>query len=394
MQECRWDLWGDVLSDIGCLRDRSGKGWKLFVQLAALPPGVPAPLRGAVWQELCAATGADEQVQAAAWPALGQYSYAQLIAQRSAAEEQILKDVPRTLPQHELFKDRGGQGQTALFNVVKAFSLHDEEVGYCQGIANLTATLLLANYMHEEAAFSTLCELMSAQRYGPLRRQYVPGMPMLRLRMWQLERLLSVHLPRFSSHLTTLGILPTTFASEWFLTLFAQGDWPTAWVARVWDEFLLHGIVAIFATALAVCSLAESQCCVTATDIATTDISVRAQSSQPPHPSGLANCWDFERTVALLRRGIASQCCSDGTAVEGEHTEQKRRRDQLIDGSGGDAALTYISDGSGSCGSASTATTGSEPCITMTAVASHLLSSSTAMMARIGGQKALAKLEK
>ena len=333
-QPVQWEQWGAVMAEADCLQLRSGKGWRLFLRL--LPQGVPAPLRGKVWQELSGATAAGSGPP---------HRYARLLGRRSAAEEQIMKDVPRTLPHHELFRERSGHGQTALFNVSKGFALHDEEVGYCQGIANVAAMLLIANSMDEEAAFSTLCVLMSSPSYGPLRRQYVPGMPMLQLRMWQLEKLLALHLPRLSAHLSSLGILPTTFASEWFLTLFAY-NWPTPWVARVWDLFLVHGTAAIFAAALAVCILAEAECCAAPAASATAATTAPAQAGRT-----VAACWDFERTVALLRRGIATRCA---------HTMS------------GDAEISPDAEH----------------------VASRLLESMTTFLSSLGGQKALAKLER
>lgn len=54
----------------------------------------------------------------------------------------IQRDIPRTYPELEFFKD-AGRGQAALFNVIKAYSLHDKEVGYCQGSAFIVGLLLL-----------------------------------------------------------------------------------------------------------------------------------------------------------------------------------------------------------------------------------------------------------
>lgn len=53
-----------------------------------------------------------------------------------------MRDIPRTYPELEFFKD-GGRGQQALFNVIKAYSIHDKEVGYCQGSAFIVGQLLL-----------------------------------------------------------------------------------------------------------------------------------------------------------------------------------------------------------------------------------------------------------
>ena len=38
-------------------------------------------------------------------------------------------DATRTYPEHQFFAERGGVGQEALFNVMKAYSVHDREVG-------------------------------------------------------------------------------------------------------------------------------------------------------------------------------------------------------------------------------------------------------------------------
>lgn len=46
----------------------------------------------------------------------------------------------------------------SLFNVMKAYSLHDREVGYCQGSAFIVGLLLMQ--MPEEEAFAVLVKLM------------------------------------------------------------------------------------------------------------------------------------------------------------------------------------------------------------------------------------------
>lgn len=54
----------------------------------------------------------------------------------------ILRDIPRTYPEKEFFRN-GGSGQQSLFNVIKSYSIHDREVGYCQGSAFIVGQLLL-----------------------------------------------------------------------------------------------------------------------------------------------------------------------------------------------------------------------------------------------------------
>lgn len=69
--------------------------------------------------------------------------YRELLDETSSHEKLILRDLARTFPGHQYFKERGGAGQEGLFNVVKAYSLYDPEVGYCQGLAFVVGPLLL-----------------------------------------------------------------------------------------------------------------------------------------------------------------------------------------------------------------------------------------------------------
>lgn len=50
-------------------------------------------------------------------------SYKALLKLPSPHEKSIVKDLNRTFPHHQFFKDGGGTGQESLFMVVKAYSL-------------------------------------------------------------------------------------------------------------------------------------------------------------------------------------------------------------------------------------------------------------------------------
>ncbi|EFB29437.1 hypothetical protein PANDA_005164 [Ailuropoda melanoleuca] len=68
-------------------------------------------------------------------------------AKDSAQESVITRDIHRTFPAHDYFKDTGGDGQESLYKICKAYSVYDEDIGYCQGQSFLAAVLLL----HKEA---------------------------------------------------------------------------------------------------------------------------------------------------------------------------------------------------------------------------------------------------
>ena len=113
--------------------------------------------------------------------------YAEYLQQSSPCEKIIKRDIARTYPKHDFFKDKDGPGQVGLFNVMKAYSLHDKEVGYCQGSAFLVGVLLLQ--MPEEDAFAVLIRLMEDYR---LREMYKPTMAELGFCIYQLECLVQV----------------------------------------------------------------------------------------------------------------------------------------------------------------------------------------------------------
>jgi len=94
--------------------------------------GIPDALRGMVWILICKGKNPDLEK-----------TYANLISKSTPFDKMITRDLARTFPKHEHFQRRDGLGQESLYNVLKAYSLYDPEVGYCQGISFIVAPLLL-----------------------------------------------------------------------------------------------------------------------------------------------------------------------------------------------------------------------------------------------------------
>lgn len=65
------------------------------------------------------------------------------------------------------------------------------------------------------------------------------------------DSFVSEHLPRASQIFLSLGLSTRTFASKWFLTLFAC-ILPMEIVLRIWDVFLYEGWEFIFCVSLAI----------------------------------------------------------------------------------------------------------------------------------------------
>ena len=94
--------------------------------------GIPHHFRGMAWQLLCGAHDSEDKLK-----------YSEYMKSQSACEKVIRRDIARTYPEHDFFKKKDGIGQEALFNVMKAYSIHDREVGYCQGTAFIVGLLLM-----------------------------------------------------------------------------------------------------------------------------------------------------------------------------------------------------------------------------------------------------------
>ena len=88
--------------------------------------GIPIQYRTIVWQLMC---------QTYNCPDLRE-KYHAFLKQSSPFEKLIKRDIARTYPNHDYFKEKDGLGQEGLLNVMKAYSLYDREVGYCQGNAS------------------------------------------------------------------------------------------------------------------------------------------------------------------------------------------------------------------------------------------------------------------
>ena len=105
--------------------------------------GIPPPLRGVVWASMSGAR--DKSLEE---------SFEKLQDEKSPYEGIINKDVGRSFPGVELFRDAEGEGQKMLGRVLKCFSLHDKDIGYCQGLGFLVGPLLMN--MGEKEAFCVL----------------------------------------------------------------------------------------------------------------------------------------------------------------------------------------------------------------------------------------------
>ncbi|XP_064005198.1 TBC1 domain family member 1 isoform X6 [Pogoniulus pusillus] len=209
---------------------------------SAVGQGVPRHHRGEIWKFLAEQYHLKHQFPSKQPPK--DTPYKELLKQLTSQQHAILIDLGRTFPTHPYFSAQLGAGQLSLYNILKAYSLLDQEVGYCQGLSFVAGVLLL--HMSEEDAFKMLKFLMFDMG---LRKQYRPDMTILQIQMYQLSRLLHDYHRDLYNHLEEHEIGPSLYAAPWFLTMFAS-QFPLGFVARVFDMLFLQGSEAIFKVAL------------------------------------------------------------------------------------------------------------------------------------------------
>ncbi|KAJ5488509.1 hypothetical protein N7539_003399 [Penicillium diatomitis] len=188
--------------------------------------GVPVALRAKVWSECSGASAMripgyyDELVRGIG----GSEPDSSIVAQ-------IDMDIRRTLTDNVFF--RKGPGVDKLKEVLLAYSRRNPEVGYCQGMNLIAASLLLILPTAEDAFWilTSMIEVILPGHY------YDHGLLASRADQVVLRQYISELLPKLSAHLEDLGIELEALTFQWFLSLFTDCLSAEA-LYRVWDVVL------------------------------------------------------------------------------------------------------------------------------------------------------------
>ena len=148
-------------------------------------------------------------------------------------ESEIRRDIHRTFPQLKFFREANSIGQQELFKVLKAVSIQNPEVGYCQGMGFIAGILL--SHMCELDAFNVLSVLMDGEMGG----LYKPGLPLLPKYLSQLSGMIESEIPNLFAHFQQVGIDVSMFGSQWVLSLFIYSlSFPKA--VTLFNLFLIY----------------------------------------------------------------------------------------------------------------------------------------------------------
>jgi len=208
--------------------------------------GVPERMRGYLWKVLLDLDRIKKEQE-------GKYEEMKRVARLHSPDiRQIDLDVNRTYRNHIMFRERYNSRQQDLFHVLAAYSMYNTEVGYCQGMSQIAALLLM--YLDsEEDAFWGLSQLMVGRKFN-MHGFFIPHFPKLLRFQEHHDKILMKKLRKLQKHLIANNVDTGIYTLKWFFQCFLDRI-PFSLTIRVWDIYLLEGEKIMFAMAYTILKL-------------------------------------------------------------------------------------------------------------------------------------------
>ncbi|XP_014767907.1 USP6 N-terminal-like protein isoform X1 [Octopus bimaculoides] len=207
--------------------------------------GIPERMRGIVWARLLDVKKVKSEQE-------GIYEKMIMRSRKvSPYIKQIDMDVNRTYRNNIMFRDRYGVKQKALFNVLAGYSMYNTEVGYCQGMSEIAALLLM--YLDEEDSFWGLSQLLTDKKHG-MHGLFMPGFPKLIRLQEHHDNILRKYLGKLRKQLLRQEVYPSLYSIKWFLQCFLDRT-PFSLNLRLWDIFMLEGERLLVGMAYNICKM-------------------------------------------------------------------------------------------------------------------------------------------
>lgn len=195
--------------------------------------GIPDSLRGEIWRRLLG-------IPKLLIEQKGKYhEMLEFGLKHSKDRRQIDLDVNRTYRNHIMFRERYSMKQCMLFRILVAYSIYNSEIGYCQGMSQIAALLLM--YMDEEDSFWSLSTLMSNDKHA-MHGFFIPGFPKLRRFSAHHDRIVKKLLPKVGKRFKEFGIDSTLYTLKWYFQCFLDKV-PFSLALRLWDIYIYYGEV-------------------------------------------------------------------------------------------------------------------------------------------------------
>lgn len=208
---------------------RSPKTKNKYLQFKTLVlAGIPISLRPKIWGECSGASSLR----------MPSY-YNDLVARSHAGSEidpdiaqQIGADIRRTLTDNTFF--RHGPGVQRLEELLRAYSLHNPRIGYCQGMNLITASLLLICATAEECFWLLVSIIDQILPSG----YFDQNLLVARADQTVLRGYVAEILPKLDAKLSDLGVELEAVTFNWFLSLYSGVLTGGEALYRVWDVVL------------------------------------------------------------------------------------------------------------------------------------------------------------
>ncbi|KAJ9654549.1 hypothetical protein H2198_006425 [Neophaeococcomyces mojaviensis] len=192
--------------------------------------GIPVSLRPKIWAECSGASSLR----------IPGY-YEDLVARSQSDNEieadiahQIQADVKRTLRDNVFFRSPNAPGVQRLEELLRAYSLHNPRIGYCQGMNLITASLLLICATSEDCFWLLVAIIDYILPSG----YFDTSLLVARADQLVLRGYVAEVLPKLDAKLQELGVELEACTFHWFLSLYTGVLTGGEALYRVWDVVL------------------------------------------------------------------------------------------------------------------------------------------------------------
>lgn len=208
--------------------------------------GIPHSLRPFIWMRLSGAL--QKKLNS-------KFNYSEILKNfqhdQFHTSKQIEKDLLRTLPTNACFYQMNSVGIPRLRRILQSIAWLYPNIGYCQGMGTIVATLLL--FLEEEDAFWVMCAIVEDILPASYYSHTLLG---VQADMKVLSMLIATYLPEVDQQLKKHDIELSLVVINWFLTIFSN-VLHIRILLRIWDLFFYDGSTAIFQITLALLKLNE-----------------------------------------------------------------------------------------------------------------------------------------
>lgn len=153
-------------------------------------------------------------------------------------ELQIKKDLNRTytITEHDTIDN-----QKKLYNILKAYSIQDKEIGYCQGMNFIAKFILEVTDFSEKESYVLFSYVLSE-----IRGFYYDKFPLLNAYSFIFDKIFTKLFPKIKNHFLNLEIPQELWVDKWIQTLFTM-NLPYDITCRIWDCLFVYGFQFIIA---------------------------------------------------------------------------------------------------------------------------------------------------